>query len=88
LPETLDTSYRYKMTSVEHWRSAVQTDHAHIRIAGVPWPTYKLIALAAGLAVLVIIGAVTASPAAAVLSGAAVASALWIVLGLVTSRRN
>jgi hypothetical protein len=70
------------MTSVEHWRSAVQPDNSHVRIAGVPWPTYKLIALVVGFAVLAIVAAVTASAAPAVLSGAATGAVLWIVLGI------
>jgi hypothetical protein len=76
------------MTSVEQWRSAVQTDYSHVRIAGVPWPTYKLIALAVGFVVLVVVGAVAASAGPAVLSSAAVATVLWIVLGRTAAPRK
>ncbi|BBX14800.1 MULTISPECIES: hypothetical protein [Mycobacteriaceae] len=53
-----------------------------VPIAGVPWPAYKLIALAVGLATLLVVGAATASAAAAVLSAAGVCTALWLALGL------
>lgn len=43
---------------------------------------YKLIALAVGLATLLVVGAATASAAAAVLSAAGVCTALWLALGL------
>jgi hypothetical protein len=53
-----------------------------ILIAGVPWPTYKVVALAVGLVVLLVIGVATMSPAAAVLSAAGAASLVWLTLGL------
>lgn len=51
--------------------------HAHslVLIAGVPWPRYKLIALLAGLATLVVVGVLTTSAAPSVLAAAAVAVA-------------
>ncbi|WP_024443131.1 MULTISPECIES: hypothetical protein [unclassified Mycobacterium] len=53
----------------------------HVPIAGVPWPAYKLVALAIGLVTLLIVGAVTSSAAAAVLTAAGACSAVWVVLG-------
>ncbi|MDQ2627966.1 MAG: hypothetical protein M3Y90_13340 [Actinomycetota bacterium] len=53
-----------------------------VPIAGVPWPAYKLIALAVGLVTLLVVGATTTSAAAAVLSAAGVCTAVWLVLGL------
>lgn len=53
-----------------------------VPIAGVPWPAYKLVALAVGVAALLGVGAVTASAAAAVLTAAGVCTAVWLVLGL------
>lgn len=53
-------------------------------IAGVPWPTYKLVALTLGFLALVIVGAVTSSAAAAVLTGAGVCTAVWLMLALTT----
>lgn len=81
------------MTSVEHWRSTPDSgeSHAHIsyvRIAGVPWPAYKLIALAVGFAVLTVVGTVTTSATPAVLGGAAVGAVVWILLGFTNHSRN
>ncbi|MGV0634721.1 hypothetical protein ABQE69_12150 [Mycolicibacillus trivialis] len=50
----------------------------HVSIAGVPWPVYKLAALAAGLLILLVFVAAGATPATAVLSGAAAATAIWL----------
>jgi hypothetical protein len=69
------------MTTAERPRQQVP-------IAGVPWPAYKLVALAVGLATLLAVAAATASAAAAVLSAAAVCTVAWLVLGpLHLSRR-
>jgi hypothetical protein len=51
-----------------------------VLIAGVPWPVYKLVALAVGLVVLIVVGIATASAAPAVLSAAGAATAAWIGL--------
>ena len=53
-----------------------------VRIAGVPWPVYKLAALAVGMAVLVIVGVVTANPAPAVLAAAGAAVVVWLALSI------
>lgn len=52
-----------------------------VPIAGVPWPAYKLLALAIGLVTLLAVGAVTASAATAVLSAAGVCTTVWLTLG-------
>lgn len=52
-----------------------------VPIAGVPWPAYKLVALATGLVALLIVGAVTSNAAAAVLTAAGTCTAVWLVLG-------
>lgn len=57
------------------------TTPAEVRIAGVPWPTYKLIALLVGALVLIVVGVATASAPAAVLSAATISAAAWVVLG-------
>lgn len=62
------------MTTVERPRQQVP-------IAGVPWPAYKLVALAVGLVTLLAVGVVTASAATAVLSAAASCTAVWLALG-------
>ncbi|WP_102140959.1 hypothetical protein [Mycobacterium hubeiense] len=69
------------MTTAGDLRSTVASTDSKVLIAGVPWPTYKLVALAIGFLVLVIVGLATASAAPAVLSGAAAATLVWVVLG-------
>lgn len=61
------------------------TASPEVRIAGVPWPTYKLVALAVGALVLVIVGFATASPAAAVLAAASAAAVVWLGLSSFSS---
>ena len=69
------------MTTVDHLRQAVTQPAATVSIAGVPWPTYKVVALLIGLIVSIVVGALTTAAAPAVLSGAGVATLAWIVLG-------
>ena len=49
-------------------------------IAGVPWPVYKLLALAIGLMVMVIVAVATSSAAPSVLAAAAAATVVWLAL--------
>ncbi|OBH19874.1 hypothetical protein EHH44_02810 [Mycolicibacter terrae] len=63
------------MTTADRYRQQ------QVPIAGVPWPVYKLVALAAGVITLLGVGAATASASAAVLAGAGVCTAVWLVLG-------
>ena len=88
LTENIDQRYRDAMTSVDQRRSALASDESQVLIAGVPWPTYKVVALAVGLIVLVVVAAVTTTAAHAVLSGAASATLVWLVLGLARQRRR
>lgn len=55
------------------------TTPTEVRIAGVPWPMYKLLALLVGALVLVTVGILTATPAAAVLTAAGTATAVWVL---------
>jgi hypothetical protein len=55
---------------------------AEVPIAGVPWPVYKLVALALGLLTLVVVFVVTASAAPAVLSAAAITTVVWVGFGV------
>ncbi|MFC8044945.1 hypothetical protein [Nocardia sp. NPDC057353] len=48
-----------------------------VALAGVPWPLFKLEALALGLVALLVLLLVTGSPAVAVLGGAGLAAARW-----------
>jgi hypothetical protein len=54
------------------------TMHTEVRIAGVPWPAYKVLALVVGALVFLAVGVLTSSAAPAVLSGAAAAVAVWV----------
>jgi hypothetical protein len=56
-----------------------------VSIAGVPWPVYKLLALAIGFLVLVIVAIATRSAAPSVLAGAAAGTLVWLSLGAVRS---
>ena len=73
------------MTTAGNFRSVASRADHQVDIAGVPWPTYKLIALAVGALVLVIVGVATMSAAPAVLSAAAAAIVVWLTLGHASS---
>ncbi|MDY7000014.1 MAG: hypothetical protein SW019_25790 [Actinomycetota bacterium] len=76
------------MTTAERFRETATRPAATVSIAGVPWPTYKVLALVLGLLTFATVAVVTAAAAPAVLSGAAVAALAWIVLGLPASARH
>jgi hypothetical protein len=57
------------------------TSGSEVRIAGVPWPVYKLVALGVGLLVL-LVGVVTTSLGPAVVAAAAAGTLAWLALGL------
>ena len=63
------------------------TTPQEVRIAGVPWPVYKLAALAVGVLVLLVVAASTVSVGPAVVAGAASAAVVWLGLGVFSSRR-
>ncbi|CAJ1498820.1 hypothetical protein MU0083_002024 [[Mycobacterium] kokjensenii] len=62
--------------------STAEPPGRYVAIAGVPWPAYKLVALAVGLITLLGVGALTSSAAAAVLSAAGVCTATWLTLAV------
>ena len=70
LPENSLASYRQPLTVRDE-----------VSIAGVPWPVYKLLALAIGLLVLVIVAVATSSAAPSVLAAAAAGTVVWLALG-------
>ncbi|MGW4096121.1 MULTISPECIES: hypothetical protein [unclassified Mycobacterium] len=72
------------MTTAGNFRSVTSRADHQVDIAGVPWPTYKLIALAIGALVLVVVGVATMSAAPAVLSAAAVTIVVWLGLGRIS----
>jgi hypothetical protein len=57
-----------------------------VSIAGVAWPVYKLLALAVGFLVLLIVAVTTTNAAPSVLAGAAAGTLVWITLGAVQRR--
>jgi hypothetical protein len=61
------------------------TSGTEVRIAGVPWPVYKLVALGVGLLVLLAVGVVTMNPAPAVVAAAAAGTVAWLGLGVFQS---
>jgi hypothetical protein len=63
-------------------RVKLVTPDTEVRIAGVPWPAYKLVALAVGMVVLLIVGVVTMNPGPAVVAAAAAAPAVWLGLAV------
>jgi hypothetical protein len=57
------------------------TVHDEVHIAGVAWPTYKVLALVVGFLVLVIVAVATSSASASVLAAAAAGTVVWLTLG-------
>ena len=73
------------VTTAQEFGDAVTRPAGTVSIAGVPWPTYKVVALMLGLIVCAVIAVTTSTAATAVLSGAAVAAVVWLtaaVLGV------
>ena len=71
------------MTTAEQFRDAFTHPAAReVSVAGVPWPAYKLLALAVGMIAFLTLAIVTTSAAVAVLGGAAAATATWLVCEL------
>jgi hypothetical protein len=66
--------------SLAGYREAM-TVRDEVTIAGVRWPVYKLLALAIGLVVMVIVAVATRSAAPSVLAGAAAGTVVWLALG-------
>ena len=56
-----------------------------VHIPGVPWPMYKLVALAAAAVVLVLVGLLTMSAGPAVVAASATGTVVWLALGLFRS---
>jgi len=51
-----------------------------VSIAGVPWPVYKVLALAVATIVLVVVALATTSAGASVLAAAAAGTVVWLGL--------
>lgn len=76
------------MTTAQEFGDAVTRPAGTVSIAGVPWPTYKVVALLLGLVVFAVIAVTTATAAPAVLSGAAVAAVVWLTAGLLGAPKS
>jgi hypothetical protein len=76
------------MTTADDLRSTRTRHGSQVLIAGVPWPVYKLAALAVGFLVLVIVGVATMSAAPSVLAAAAAGTVVWLGLGTFYSPRD
>jgi hypothetical protein len=76
LAENSSASYRQPVTVRDE-----------VSIAGVPWPVYKLLALAIGFLVLAVVAVITGSATAAVVAGAAAGTVVWLGLGVFQSSR-
>lgn len=70
------------MTAAGNFRFGASRTEREISVAGVAWPAYKLIALAVGALVLLLVGAVTMTESTAVLSAAAATTVIWLALGM------
>lgn len=75
------------MTTAGNFRTAATRVTCDVPVAGVPWPAYKLVALALGAVVALAVGLATATAATAVLAGAAVATVIWVAFGALGSTR-
>jgi threonine/homoserine/homoserine lactone efflux protein len=75
------------MTSAEQFRASVDRATCEVSVAGVPWPAYKLYAVAVGVLVLVA-GLATVSTATAVLSAAGAATIVWLAFSAYCSSRR
>lgn len=76
------------MTTAGSFRTAGTRLAGDVNVAGVPWPAYKVIALAVGLLVSLIVAVATFSAAPAVLAGAAVGAVAWLGLGSYCATRR
>lgn len=67
------------MTAAGNFRTVAARATCDVRVAGVPWPAYKLLALLLGAVVALVVGVTTTTAATAVLAGAAAGTATWLV---------
>jgi hypothetical protein len=82
----LGSVFRLAELSNASYRCVVTTP-TEVRIAGVPWPTYKLLALAVGMVVLIVVGLATTTVGPAVVAAAAAATVVWLSLSVFSHDR-
>ena len=63
------------------------TTPTEVRIAGVPWPLYKLVALAVGMLVFAVVG-VAAGIGQAVVAASAAGTVVWLALSIFSSSEH
>jgi hypothetical protein len=71
--------FRLTENSLASYRQFM-TVRDEVSIGGVAWPVYKLLALAIGFLVLVIVAVATGSAAPSVLAAAAAGTVVWLAL--------
>lgn len=76
------------MTTAQEFGNIVSRPAGTVSIAGVLWPTYKVVALLVGLIVFAAVAVMTTTAATAVLSGAGAATVVWLTAGVLTSSKN
>lgn len=76
------------MTTAGSFPIAASHAPREVRVAGVPWPAYKVIALVLGALVALVVGVATTTAATAVLAGAGVGVLAWVVGGLVEASQH
>ena len=76
------------MTTAQEFGDVVSRPAGTVSIAGVLWPTYKVVALMLGLIVFAVIAVTTSTAAPAVLSGAAVATIVWLTAAILGAPKN
>lgn len=76
------------VTTAQEFGDAVTRAPGTVSIAGVPWPTYKVVALMLGLIVFAVIALTTSTAATAVLSGATVAAIVWLTAAVLGAPKS
>lgn len=66
------------MTTAHRLPSVTSPKTSVVMIAGIPWPLYKVVALVVGFVALAVVGVITGSAGAAVLTAAAVSTVIWV----------
>jgi hypothetical protein len=76
------------MTTAEDFGDHTPPSPGTVSIAGVPWPIYKVAALLVGILVFIVATVITATTAAAVLTGAGAGAVVWLIAGLLGSPKS
>lgn len=66
------------MTTAQEFGNVVGRSAGTVSIAGVAWPTYKVVAIVAGFVTFALMGVVASAAAPAVLTAAGVSTVIWV----------